>query len=74
MADTLTNQDADFIVITEANKRIRQLEKLNATLAAEVDRMRPLVEAVLPWRYTLHLHRLDTIVEALDNYNTTQPK
>jgi hypothetical protein len=28
--------------------RIRQLEGLNATLSAQVDRMRPVVEAALP--------------------------
>lgn len=34
---------------TSADERIRQLEKLNATLAAEVDRMRPVVEAACKW-------------------------
>lgn len=29
----------------DAIKRIRQLEKLNATLAAEIDRMRPVIGA-----------------------------
>lgn len=33
----------------DAIKRIQQLEKLNATLAAEIDRMRPVVDMVTGW-------------------------
>lgn len=33
--------------LDSANERIRQLEQLNATLAAEIDRMRPVVEAAV---------------------------
>lgn len=32
-----------------AIKRIQELEKLNASLAAEVDRQRPVVEAAQAW-------------------------
>lgn len=32
-------------LFNDAIKRIQQLEKLNAALAAEIDRMRPVVEA-----------------------------
>jgi hypothetical protein len=35
--------------IAERDKRIQQLEKLNAALAAEVDRMRVVVEAARDW-------------------------
>lgn len=32
--------------------RIRQLEELNKVLAAEVDRMRPVVDAAIKWNET----------------------
>lgn len=35
--------------INDLNLRISQLERLNATLAAEIDRMRPIVDAVLAY-------------------------
>lgn len=40
MGGELTQEHADFIVTTEANKRIRQLEELNRVLSAEVDAQR----------------------------------
>lgn len=39
----------------EYEQRIRALERINATLAAEVDRMRPVVEAVDYWDRTNYL-------------------
>lgn len=39
-------------------KRVRELEKLNATLAAEVDRMRPVVEATQRWRHGCERRKL----------------
>lgn len=33
----------------EYEQRIRALERINATLAAEIDRMRPIVDAVLAY-------------------------
>lgn len=40
----------------EAIKRIQQLEKLNATLATEIDRMRPVVEAASVLSRSLRRH------------------
>lgn len=39
----------DLKEVAEHDARIRQLEQLNATLAAEIDRMRPVVEAAYQW-------------------------
>lgn len=35
----------------EYETRIRQLERLNATLAAEIDRMRPVVQMAKKWKW-----------------------
>lgn len=35
--------------VTDRDERIRQLEQLNSTLAAEIDKMRPIVEAAQYW-------------------------
>lgn len=40
----------------DAIKRIQQLERLNATLAAEIDRMRPVVEAAQVLTRSLRRH------------------
>ncbi len=57
--------------LASRSNRIRQLERLNAVLSAEIDRQRPLIEAVRPWRHTFEIYKLDTIVEALDAYEAS---
>ena len=63
-----------------ANERIRQLERLNASLAAEVDRARPLIEAAVKWNETNYRDTqeiefaLDALGEACDEYQASQPK
>lgn len=60
---------------TEYETRIKQLEKLNATLAAEVDRMRPVVEAAVEWKkYGLAESDNDELLEAISDYEESQPK
>lgn len=55
--------DTDVLSITDRqaeearNTRIRQLEKLNATLAAEVDRQRAVVEAAQVLARSLRRHQ-----------------
>lgn len=44
------------ISVQEYETRIRQLEKLNATLAAEIDRMRPVVKAAQVLTVSLRRH------------------
>jgi hypothetical protein len=48
-------EPADLKEVTERDTRIRQLEALNATLAAQVDRMRPVIEAAIAYARTLRL-------------------
>jgi hypothetical protein len=58
-----------------ANQRIQQLEKLNATLAAEVDRMRPVVDAAVEWRRDGYERKADfcvginPLLDAIDIYD-----
>lgn len=35
--------------VAAAQRRVKQLERLNATLAAELDRCRPVVDAAIRW-------------------------
>jgi hypothetical protein len=46
---------ADLKDVAERDTRIRQLEALNATLAAQVDRQRPVIEAAIAYARTLRL-------------------
>lgn len=61
---------------TEYETRIKQLEKLNATLAAEIDRMRPVVEAAIEWRRVGYerkdefAYRIGPLLDAIDIYDT----
>jgi alkyl hydroperoxide reductase subunit AhpC len=41
--------------VAERDTRIRQLEVLNATLAAQIDRMRPVIQAAIVYARTLRL-------------------
>lgn len=58
----------------DAQKRIHQLEAQCATLAAEVDAQRPIVEAAIKWNQTNYRDRqeidlaLDLLGEACDDY------
>lgn len=62
----------------EYEQRIRALERINATLAAELDRMRPVVEAAVKWNRTNYRDTqeiecsLDTLREACDTYEENQ--
>ncbi len=65
---------------TEYETRTRQLERLNATLSAEIDRMRPVVDAAIKWNKTNYRDTqeiefaLDALGEACDDYEESQPK
>lgn len=66
---------------TALERRIEQLEKLNATLAAEVDRMRPVVEAVQRWRHGWEGRKPSAAYQinvatakAVDAYEASTPK
>lgn len=54
-------------------KRIRALENLNAQLAAEIDRMRPVVEAAQAW-YNGTANWSATLAEACAAYEASQPE
>lgn len=59
----------------QAIECIKQLEKLNATLAAEVDRMRPVVDAAVEWRRVGYerkdefSYRIGPLIDAIDIYD-----
>lgn len=60
---------------TEYETRIRQLEKLNSQLAAEIDRLRPVVEAAVEWKkYGLAESDNDELLDAINDYEESQPK
>lgn len=60
---------------TEYETRVKQLEKLNATLAAEIDRMRPVVEAAVEWgRYSYGKPDHDELLQVVTDYEESQPK
>jgi hypothetical protein len=64
-------QPADLKDIAERDTRIRQLEQLNATLAAQVDRMRPVVTAAWGWRLSEGAPvRAVVLSEAVDAYQS----
>lgn len=44
-------QMMDLKEVADRDVRIAQLEALNATLAAQVDQMRPVVDAACNWEY-----------------------
>jgi hypothetical protein len=46
--------------VAERDTRIRQLEQLNATLAAQVDRMRPVIEAAGVLASSLRRHESES--------------
>lgn len=64
----------------DAVKRIQQLEKLNATLAAEVDRQRAenerlrlVVDAAIEWKkYSLAESDNDELLEAISDYEASR--
>lgn len=64
----------------KADERIRQLEQLNATLSAEIDRSRPIVDAAVAYlKYDgndrMQLIRLRAAINnAAFNYEAGQPK
>ena len=59
----------DLKEVAERDERIRQLEQLNATLAAQVDRMRPVVDAAQKWSNTYDDGAEDTpLLEAVTEY------
>ena len=78
--NTQPNDSKRHDALHDATERIRQLEQLNATLAAEIDRMRPVVEAVLAYtdsrrdptkdRIAL-LHKIQYLAE---HYEASRPK
>lgn len=62
------------ISTSEYERRIVALEKLNATLSAEIDVQRPVVEAAVKWNQTNYRDTqeidlaLDALGEACDTY------
>ena len=64
----------------EYETRIHALERMNATLAAEVDRMRPVVDAAVKWNKTNYRDTqeiefcLDALGEACDTYEEGQQR
>lgn len=57
-----------------ALSRIRQLEKQCEVLAAEVDRMRPVVEAAETYCAFLDDNKIDPLSDAVDEYQASNPK
>lgn len=58
----------------DATKRIRQLERLNAALAAEIDRMRPVVEAAIDMQEHGCGQCEAKLDEAVITYKASEPK
>lgn len=52
----------------EYERRIQVLEKLNATLAAEIDRMRPVVDAAITYRHERPFVFMTPFDKAVDAY------
>lgn len=69
-------QMSDLTEVAQRDERIRQLERLNATLAAEIDRMRPVAEAAVEWRRVGYerkdefAYRIGPLLDAIDIYAT----
>ena len=62
-------QPSDLKEVAERDTRIRQLEQLNTTLAAQIDRMRPVVDAVRDdndndYKYRARLRRTIVLYDA----------
>lgn len=61
--------------LEQRDERISQLEQLNATLAAEVDRMRPVIEAAHHWASgNPPVDRYQKLLWALRTYESSKPK
>ena len=66
------NDSQKHDALYEAHQRIRQLEQLNATLAAEIDRMTPVIEAAwIAMRFGKGTNELHA---ALLAYEASKPK
>lgn len=66
---------SDLKEVAERDERIRALERINATLAAEVDRMRPVVERVNDWLLSKGAPaRAVALSEAYNAYKASEPK
>lgn len=88
MGGTISQEELESWMTTQEHKartalerRIEQLEKLNATLAAEVDRCRPVVEAAQVLARSLRRHQPENwsgTEEALERvvstYEASMPK
>lgn len=61
---TVTTMTTDQLA-AELQERVRALYRLNAELAAQCDRLGKVVDAVLPWEYTL---RLTPAADAIKEY------
>lgn len=65
---------------SEYEARIAALEKLNATLAAEIDRMRSVVEAAVEWRQYGYERKaeftvgISPLLKAIDIYDVGSPR
>lgn len=77
MGGTIDTEDVDCWLrekeekklLRDAEARIRQLERLNAQLAAQIDRMRPVVSAAWGWRLSEGAPaRAVVLGEAVDTY------
>ena len=55
--------------IDQLTRRVKQLEDLSATLAAQLDRQRGVVEAALVWNRTNYRNQneIDKVLDALGN-------
>lgn len=64
----------------EYERRIAALEKLNATLAAEIDRQRPVVQAAVEWRQYGYERKaeftvgISPLLKAIDIYDVGKPR
>lgn len=71
---------SDLKEVAERDERIRQLQQLNATLTAEINRMRPVVDAAIKWNETNYRDTkeiefaLDALGEACDDYEASKSK
>lgn len=63
----------DLKEVAERDERIKALEKQCAVLAAEVDLLRPVVDAAIEWKhYSLAESDNDELLEAITDYETTK--
>ena len=60
---------SDLKEVAERDERVRQLERLNAGLAEQVDRMAKVVDAAIEWRdYCVAESDDDKLLEAISDY------